>query len=43
MSIYICTICKEQKDGDFNCGFIEGREDEEICEECCEGQDDKKH
>ena len=36
MSIYICTICHQQKDGDFNCGFIEGREDEEICEECGE-------
>jgi len=38
MSIYICTICQEQKDGDFNCGFIEGREDEEICEECSEAK-----
>ena len=36
MSIYICTICHQQKDGDFNCGFIKGREDEEICEECSE-------
>jgi len=34
MSIYIYEICHQQKDGDFNCGFIEGREDEEICEEC---------
>ena len=34
MSIYICTICHQQKDGDFHCGFIKGREDEEICEEC---------
>lgn len=32
MSIYICEICEQQKDGDFNCGEIEGFG--EVCEEC---------
>ena len=33
MSIYICTICNNQKDGDFNCAELDG---EECCEECFE-------
>ena len=31
MSIYICTICNQQKDGDFNCAELDGKE---CCEEC---------
>jgi len=31
MSIYICTICEQQKDGDFNCAELDGKE---CCEEC---------
>jgi len=31
MSIYICTICKQQKDSDFNCAEFAGKE---CCEEC---------
>jgi len=31
MSIYICTICNNQKDGDFNCAELGGKE---CCEEC---------
>lgn len=33
MSIYICTICEQQKDGDFNCAELDGKE---CCEECFE-------
>lgn len=33
MSIYICTICNEQKDSDFNCAELDGKE---CCEECFE-------
>lgn len=35
MSIYICTICEQQKDGDFNCAELDGKE---CCEECFEEQ-----
>jgi hypothetical protein len=31
MSIYICTICNQQKDSDFNCAELHGKE---CCEEC---------
>jgi len=31
MSIYICTICNNQKDSDFNCAELDGKE---CCEEC---------
>jgi hypothetical protein len=31
MSIYICTICNNQKDSDFNCAELHGKE---CCEEC---------
>jgi len=31
MSIYICTICNNQKDSDFNCAELGGKE---CCEEC---------
>jgi hypothetical protein len=31
MSIYICTICNQQKDSDFNCAELGGKE---CCEEC---------
>lgn len=33
MSIYICTICEQQKDSDFNCAEWQGKE---CCEECFE-------
>lgn len=33
MSIYICTICEQQKDSDFNCADLDGKE---CCEECFE-------
>ena len=33
MSIYICTICNNQKDSDFNCADLDGKE---CCEECFE-------
>jgi len=35
MSIYICTICNNQKDSDFNCAELDGKE---CCEECFEEQ-----
>jgi hypothetical protein len=31
MSIYICTICEQRKDSDFNCAELDGKE---CCEEC---------
>lgn len=37
MSIYICTICKQQKDSDFNCAEWQGKE---CCEECLENMEE---
>lgn len=31
MSIYICKICEQQKDSDFNCAELDGKE---CCEQC---------
>jgi hypothetical protein len=40
MSIYICTICEQQKDSDFNCAELDGKE---CCEECFEQLNEVKY
>jgi len=39
MSIYICTICEQQKDSDFNCAELDGKE---CCEECFDEHEPKE-